>query len=130
MIDKVVNNIINEKLYDLHTCVIGKITRVSGNVADVQPIPNRKYRDGKEQPYPLLINVPILQNEATVTISSKTISVSGGDGSVTIPEEVLNIDFREYQVGDRVLVVFSERALDGVGGRRHDLSDGLIVGVI
>lgn len=130
MIDKVIKTMISENLYDLHTCVIGTITRVVGSKADVQPLPKRKCKDGRQQDYPLLINLPILQQQATVTIPAKTINVVGGDGSITIPEETLDIDFRPYVVGDRVMVVFSERALDGQGGRHHDLSDGLIVGVI
>ena len=114
MIDKAIKSIIEEKLYDLHTCVVATVTRVSGNRLDVQPIPRRKYKDGREEPYPLLVNLPVVQNQATVTTNDGT----------------FNVDFRNYQVGDRVLVVFSEKALDGVGGRKHSLSDGLVVGVI
>ena len=36
----------------------------------------------------------------------------------------------DYSVGDTVMVVFLERARDGTGNRRHDLSDGVIVGTI
>jgi hypothetical protein len=32
------------------------------------------------------------------------------------------------ELGDKVLVIFAERALDFVGNRRHDLRDAIIIG--
>ena len=128
MIDKIIKSIVDEKLFDTHTCVLGRVVNVSTNTLDVQPLPKRKYKDGRREDYPLLTRLPFTKRKANVTIPQKTINVSGGYGSVNIPEETLEIDFVPYERNDIVVVVFSEKSIDGVGNRRHSLSDGLVVG--
>lgn len=76
---------------NVHTAIIGKISKLAGGRAEVEP-----QHDG----YPLLINVPMLRQHYS------------------------------YAVGNLVLVIFVERALDGAGERIHSLDDAVIVGVL
>lgn len=114
MIDKIIKSIVEEKLFDTHTCVIAKVVRVGANALDAQPLAKRKYKDGKREDYPLLTSVPFVKQEATVTTTDGT----------------FNINFRGFEVGDTIVIVFSEKSIDGVGNRKHSLSDGLAVGRI
>jgi len=113
LIDKVIQNMINENLYDLHTCML--CTIVSFNAlnltATVRPIPQKKYKDGRVENYSAISNVPTLRRK-------------------TRPSIDVVIDTPFYQSGDIVVVIFSERALDGKGDRKHDLTDAIILGVI
>lgn len=43
---------------------------------------------------------------------------------------VLTLRGMTLEAGDTVVVIFSERALDGVGNRKHSLEDAIIIGVI
>jgi hypothetical protein len=94
---KFIDNVIEERLADLHTCMLCKVT--STTPLTVQPIPKRKYKDGRVENYPIITNPLTLKNMV-------------------------------LEVGDTVVVIFSERALDGVGSRKHDLTDAIVIGVI
>ena len=113
MIDKVIQNMINENLYDLHTCMLCRVISFneSNRTATIIPIPQRKYKDGRIVNYPVISNVLTLRRK-------------------TRPFIDILLDVVFYESGDIVLVVFSERALDGVGDRKHDLTDAVILGVI
>lgn len=127
MIDNIIKRIVQEKIYDIHTSVIGEVVRVGVDTLDVKPLLKRKYKDGIVEDYPVLVNLPYRKESATVTIPEVSTAVIGGPGGIVIPERTLDIDFRQFEVGDKVVVVFSERAIDGVGGRNHSLSDGMVV---
>ena len=132
----------------IHTAVPGRVTRVAGDRLDVEPL---------FAGMPLLVGLPVARRRYTVTVpavgytvAGGTFDVSGGGGgSVTVPDRlvtvpgadlVLECDGPVYEVGDIVLVVFCERAIDEallagrpvepVSSRQHDLSDGIVVGVI
>ena len=106
---KLLNQLLEGRLSAVHTAVIGRITRINANRADVQPL---------QGGYPLLVNLPLAYQRYKVTVTAGS---SAGTYDCTGPV---------YEAGDRVLVLFLERAGDNVGGRKHDLSDGIIAGVI
>lgn len=109
------NNLVEQKLLTTHTCYLGKITRVNGSYADVQPLSLIKAvsdANGKKQA--LVPNVPISQTVLRVL----------ADG--------------ESLVGAIVIVMCAERditqtrkgnfALPSL--RRHSLSDSIIIGYL
>lgn len=108
---KFLDGLIEERVANIHTCMPCRVERFYGDSADVQPIFKRKLKNGQEIAYPLLVNVPVLKRKTKPGI-----------------EPV--IDSPYYEKGDIVLVVFAERALDGAGNRKHDLSDGIIIGLL
>ncbi|ABR46662.1 hypothetical protein Amet_4347 [Alkaliphilus metalliredigens QYMF] len=98
MIDKVIQDILEERLADLHTFMLCRVVSITPQLT-IRPIPKRKYKNGRTEAYPIIIN----------------------------PLKLKNIPLEKDDV---VAVAFSERALDGVGSRKHDLTDAVILGVI
>ncbi len=107
------------RLTDLHTAITGRITNITGNTANVQPL---------QGDAPLLINLPMVTQRYRVDVSFD-ITGGGSYGGETV-SDTFDCYGPHYEVGDIVLVIFLERARDGAGDRKHDLSDGVIVGVI
>lgn len=108
-LDRFMRQLLQSRLADLHTALPGRITSIDGGRANVQPV---------ERGMPLLTGLPMLKHTYRVTITGGD---SAGEYACTGPH---------YEVGDLVLVGFAERALDGRGRRMHDLTDGVILGVI
>jgi hypothetical protein len=113
------NGFIEEKLLNLHTAMPCKVLSVSGSEATIQPLFMRIDKEGAK-PYSPILSVPWVRHRLMV------------DGITKMYEPV-------YQSGDKVLVVFSERALDNVLGgkiadpefnRRHSIEDAVIVGLM
>lgn len=109
------NNLVEQKLLATHTCYLGKVTRVNGNFADVQPLSLIKaVSDTSGTKQALVPNVPISQTVLRVLT----------DG--------------ENLVGATVIVICAERditqtrkgnfALPSL--RRHSLSDSIIIGCL
>ena len=99
MMDEVIKDMMEERLAQLHTCLVCKV--ISTSPLQVRPKGTRRYRNGKTDQYPV-IAVRVL---------------TGWTGAT------LNLN-----PGDEVVVVFAERPIDGTGGRRHDLQDGIVLG--
>ena len=115
MMDKIIQDIVDEKLANLHTCLICKITKVDLEqmVADVKPLNQKKFKGENPQELPLIQSVPI------ALMHTK-------DFYIRPP----------YDVGDIVVVVFSERRIDEImnfgkdeakGNRKHSMDDGIII---
>lgn len=118
MMDKIVQSMIDEKLNNLHTALICKITKVDlvKMKASIKPLNKKKFKEKDPVDLPLIENVPIS-------------IITAGDFYIRPP----------YQVGDLVIAVFSERRIDeimnfakdtGRGQRKHSLDDAIIVGGI
>ena len=105
MMDRLIKNMIDSKLSNVHTCLVCKVL----NLSPLQVKPNYK-RDllGEQQEYPVL-----------------EVKMLGGWKTVTGQEVILDI-----KVGDDAVVLFSERAIDNAGTRKFDLADGIIIGVL
>jgi len=111
---KVVEDAIEARLGELHTCMPAKVVKVDVAAAkcDVQPILKRKYGDGEVVKLPVISNVPISFYRA-------------GNAFISLP----------VHVGDYVELRFSERSIDiwkSKGGdvdpldpRKFDLSDAI-----
>lgn len=117
-VTRLINGMIDEKLYRLHTSYIAKVISVSNNTATIQPLHKTKEKGFTANTYSVIQNVPIcrypLRNGDTVT--NYTLDVKSG-----------NV----------VLVTACERTLDLSGkpylpttGIHHNLNSSVIVGVI
>lgn len=114
------NNFIEEKLYNLHTATVAKVVKVNSGSYDVQPlIMTKEFDESRGERMPLLINVPALSQKVFLDGVRKTLTPA-------------------YQVGDVVFISFGERAIDyAITGRealpadfrRHSLNDAVILGV-
>ena len=109
---KFLDRTLENRISNIHTAIIGEIKRINGSSADVQPTG-----------LPLMVNVPLVKQKYQYT---DTLDTEAGSG----PTETRLIEGPVYAVGDNVLVIISERARDGKGNRKHDLVDGLIIGVV
>lgn len=106
---KFLDGLIEERINELHTSMPARVERFDEAkcTADVQPLFKRTLKSGQQVPLPLLMGLP--------TLKFKT-------------KEKTYQPF--FESGDTVLVVFTERSLDSAGSRKHDLSDGVIVGLL
>ena len=117
---KVLDGLIEEKLYNLHTMTVGKVVKVNANSYDVQPlIMTKEIGDDAGERLPLLIEVPALSQKVRLDGVRKTLTDA-------------------YEVGDVVYLGFGERSIEyAVTGRealpadfrRHSLNDAVILGV-
>lgn len=113
LLDRVIQDAIDTALLELHTAMPGKVMQINGNTkADIQPLLQRRYKDGTLQTLPIIQGVPIC-------------FPSGKDWWVKCP----------VAVGDTGMIVFAERSIDKwlvAGGfsdpadtRKHDISDAM-----
>jgi hypothetical protein len=88
---ELLNIVMANRIADMHICMPGKITEYdyTKQRAKVQPALNQTYNDGEEIVLPIIHNVPVIHPAA-------------GGASITFP----------VNVGDNVLLVFSERSLE------------------
>lgn len=148
----ILENLIDEKLMNMHTCFIGKVTATNGKTATVQPLNKVKQYGKTAQTQSVIPNVPILENARyklnpldISCITSINLSTSKSDGyvtsvSVTPTTKTLHTYSREsIGKGDIVVCVCGERDITETKkgklatpsvGRHHNQSDAIIVGVL
>ena len=114
--DKLLQQVFNEHLNNLHTCMPCEVVQYYPDElkADIQPLFQR-IKGGQTMSYPMIEKVPVVKS-----------LVMCADPK----EECECGHYFELEPGQEVLVVFTERALDFVGSRRHDLRDALVIAVI
>ena len=115
---KLINDMIEEKLYKVHTSYIAKVLSVNGNKATIQPLHKTKERGFTANTYSVVQNVPICR-----------FPFKNGD---TVTNYTLDV-----KSGSIVLVTACERSIDTSGdyylprtGSHHSIQDSVIVGVI
>lgn len=100
-------NVIRNELIDLNTSLNGEVVDYADGLATIKPLANKTFEDGDSLPFPNLVHVPI-----------RWPSFNGGKCGVKGP----------IRKGDKVLIVFSQQAIDGSDDlRRHDLSDAYAI---
>ena len=124
---KVINNMIEAKLLNLHTAYFGKVISISDNTAKIQPL-NMIKEKGEAAEKQAVVFAPILQT--VKKFSTKTVTINGE--SVTIPV------VKDVAAGDVVFVMCADRditetmhgkcAVPAIG--HHRISDSVIVGVM
>lgn len=117
-VTKLINEMIEEKLYRVHTSYIAKVISVSNNRATIQPLHKTKERGFTANTYSVVQNVPICR-----------FPLKNGD-------EVMNYTL-DVKSGSIVLVTACERSLQLDGntylprtGSHHSIQDSVIVGVV
>lgn len=115
---KLINEMIEEKLYRVHTSYIAKVISVSNNRATIQPLHKTKERGFTANEYSVIQNVPICR-----------FPLKNGN-------EVINYTL-DVKSGSIVLVSVCERSIDISGktylprtGSHHSIQDSLIVAVL
>lgn len=118
MLTKAIQSYIEKDREHLHTAIPAKVIRYvrDKQKADVQPLIQERYLDGKLIDYPIIYDVPVIFPGA-------------GGGQITFP----------LRVDDVVLLIFSERSIDRwvhstskapidpQDTRKHDLSDAIAI---
>lgn len=117
---RAVDNLIDYRISSLYTAIPCRIVTIKNSLndqrVDLQPLINKKLKDGTEREHPTILNVPVMFP------ASKT-------ASVTFP----------IDVGDIVLCIFSQRSLDAfkastgaetytpTTNRKFDLTDAIAI---
>lgn len=119
--ERFLNELFDTKLSNLHTMTIARVVGISGNRVSVQRIGKKRGADGILRDHPIQSNLPTTSLRLTIGESTDTYTPV-------------------YQIGDVVVVVFSERAIDRVlessgtvdpgSYRRHSINDGVVIGLI
>ena len=115
---KLINDMIEEKLYKVHTSYVAKVLSVNGNKATIQPLHKTKERGFTANTYSVVQNVPICR-----------FPLKNGDTVTNYTLDVKN--------GSIVIVTACERCIDTccdyylpMTGSHHSIQDSVIVGVI
>lgn len=115
-LSSILNRAIEKNMNEIHTSMPGQVQAYdfSTQKASVKPLIKKKYKDGKEDSLPVIVNVPVIFPRAK-------------DFSMTFP----------IQPGDYVLLVFTERSMEkflALGGeqdpgdfRKFDLTDAVAI---
>lgn len=115
---KLINDMIEEKLYRVHTSYIAKVISVSNNKATIQPLHKTKEKGFTANTYSVIQNVPIcrfpLKNGTEVT--NYTLDVKSGSIVLVTACE------RTIQLGGKTYLPAT--------GIHHSLNSSVIVAVI
>ncbi|MBR2078067.1 MAG: hypothetical protein IKF69_17415 [Exiguobacterium sp.] len=117
---RVLDDYIEQKLYELRTTTVGRVERVNPNgTYDIQPLVMTMERGDEDgEPLPLLIEVPAIVQKVKIDGVSKTIEP-------------------DYEKGDKVIISFCERDIENAlqgrlslpqDFRRHSLNDPILIG--
>lgn len=139
---QVFDNMIEEKLLNLHTAFIGKVVSVqSEEMCSVQPLDKIKAYGKSAKSQAVITRVPILNHVRHYELVKETLSVS--EGSIS-PEEhpkednVGHLKVTPLESGDLVLCVCAERDISSsVNGNstvppvgHHQIANAVVVGLL
>lgn len=119
MSNAVFQALIEQALLKVHTAFVGRVVRVGGNMATIQPLDMVKSVGGAAKKQAIIENCPVLQNAVKFTALN--------------PAAV-----RSIQPGDIVLCVCAERNIaetrNGMNvvpvSGHHELTDAVVVGIL
>lgn len=132
---KVFDNMIENKLLDLHTAYIGKVLSYSDGKATVQPLGVTKQRGKKAQTQSIVSDIPVIES-AKNKIGTKTITYVYNSAGDTKTETILTLT--PLKKGDLVFCVCAERDItEARNGKiatpqvgHHSRSDSVVVGIL
>ena len=125
-----IENIVDKKIYDVHTAYLAKVLAVNGSKAKIQPLGMIKQYGETAKNQAVVSNVPIAQS-ARRKITPKRITIEN--------VSVMSAEYESISAGDIVVCVCCDRditdAKNGKNsvpsvGRHHSLSDSVIVGIL
>ena len=124
---KVFDNMIENKLLNLHTAYLAKVISSNGKTAKIQPLGMVRAIGESAKKQSPLANVPI----ATQRFVERTVNVGDGQ-TITVPQE------KPIAAGDIVVCICCERNItEAKKGKNvvppighHSMSDSIIIGVL
>lgn len=134
----VLENIMENKLLNLHTAYIAKVISTNGKTAKIQPLGNVKAYGQKAKKQAPLSNVPIIQS-ARNKVTQKSITYVTDVSNHIASKTTTNVAvLTPISAGDIVLVVCCDRniadAQKGINSTpvigHHSMSDSVIVGIL
>lgn len=134
---KIFEELIEEKLLQLHTAFLAKVLETDGKTAKIQPLNMIKQKGKDAQKRAPIENVPILQSVKKFKEESYQCPISF-DGSSVKKEERKHILINNVEKDDIVFCLCSERnigeAKNGVVAvptiGHHAIQDSIIIGVL
>lgn len=147
----IIGNLIDEKLLNMHTAFVGRITGVEGpDLCSVQPLDKIKAYGQAAKAQAVITKVPILNHVRHYTLVKQTLTTTAidtytGGGTVTInenphPEEknIGHLKVEPLKAGDIVLCVCAERdissSVKGMSNTppvgHHQIANAVVVGLI
>lgn len=140
------DNIVEQKLLDLHTAFIGKVVSVqSPAMCSVQPLDKIKAYGKKAQSQAVITRVPVLNHVRHYELVKSELTATCPDGGVTITpnphpekEDEGHIKLSPIKAGDLVLCVCTERDLSSSSKGQsttppvghHGIKDAVVVGLL
>lgn len=143
----VFDNIIEEKLLNLHTAFIGKVVSVQGSeMCSVKPLDKIKAYGKSAKSQAVITRVPILNHVRHYSLVKQSLSVSDtytGGGSISpnphpTANNIGHLKVEPLKAGDLVLCVCAERDISssskGVSTTppvgHHQISNAVVVGLL
>lgn len=138
---KVITDIIEDKLMNLHTAYIGKVLSFDGTKATIQPLSMIKQYGKTAEKQSVVANAPVLQGaryKIKTEMRTCGISTTGGVNCSLQTEQREHLVLEPLSAGDIVFCVCAERditeakkgiiATPQIG--HHSLSDTVVVGIL
>ena len=131
---------IEERVAQIHTAMPCRVESFNESdvTADVKPLFKAKYKGKESEERPIIKDVPLIKRKRKrEKITTTTVDGTSDIRQATGDDEIY-IDSPYLETGDIVMVVFCERALDGlnsepiepISARKHSLQDAVILGVL
>ncbi len=138
---KVIDDIIEDKLMNLHTAYIGKVLSFDGSKATIQPLSMIKQYGKTAEKQSVIANAPVLHSaryKIKTEMRTCGISTTGGISCSLQTEQRSHLVLEPLAVGDIVFCVCAERditeAKKGIIATpqfgHHSLSDSVVVGIL
>ena len=130
----VIDDLIEQKLMDLHTAFIGKVVGVGGGKATVQPLNMMKQYGKPAVQQAVVKDVPILKTVYKIEL----FEFEGTESNHPTHKHGGHVRFIPIQEGDIVFCMCADRDIsatqDGAmalpSAGRHEIKDAIIVGVL
>lgn len=130
----IMENIIEEKLLNLHTCYIAKVLSFDGTKANLQPLNMIKQYGKPAQKQSILTGVPVIQS-ARYKLGTEVRSCFVGG---TSREQRKHLITKPLSAGDLVVCICGDRNItEAIKGNvsqppvgHHSMGDSIVIGVL
>lgn len=126
---KFFDDIVDKKLYDMHTAYLAKVISVSGTNAKVQPLDMIKQYGESAQTQAVVSNVPITKS-AQNKIAKQTISIDGKSYDLAVLSPISAGDIVICVCCDRNISYSRKGVISVPTAGHHSISDSVIVGIL
>lgn len=122
------NNLINDKILEVHTHYLGRVEAINGSTATLQPLTEYKARggEGKQQSLTSAIIPPNIKYKSK-TITYMKSSTSSETMAVLVPDSLAVGDIVMVGICDRDITYAKTGKIGTATQRHHDINDGVIL---